>query len=173
MNAPGITPLIEWQGPQAIGANERLVGGKYVTLIQDVSNTDAEGNILRYVMVDNIFVNYDMIRLGMARAVNIPPDEACKDSFLAAELEAQANIVGIWLPTPVPTFTLTLTPTITRTPAPTTIPPCNCYGRRLTCNNFYSQAQAQACFNYCRSQGLDDIFGLDKNRNGVACEGSR
>jgi len=31
-------------------------------------------------------------------------------------------------------------------------------------------ASAQACHNYCISQGAGDIHGLDKDRNGSACE---
>jgi hypothetical protein len=41
----------------------------------------------------------------------------------------------------------------------------------LSCNSFPNQYQAQVCFEFCRNQGYGDIFGLDKNGNGRACEG--
>ena len=48
--------------------------------------------------------------------------------------------------------------------------PCNCTGPDLNCADFATQAQAQACFDYCRSRGYGDIHGLDGDSDGVACE---
>ena len=86
---------------------------------------------------------------------------------------------------PRPTATLTaiatvMLPTATNTPAPTatntltaTNPPsgsCNCTGPDLDCTDFSSHAQAQSCFNYCVDLGYGDVFGLDRDNDGVACE---
>jgi endonuclease YncB( thermonuclease family) len=173
VDAPGIQVPMEWQGAQSSGFNQSLVEGKNVTLISDAADTDAAGNYLRYVIVGNTFVNYEVVRLGFAKAVSMPPDIVCDNSFLAAQVEAQNAVKGIWQATPVPTFTVTLTPTITNTPVPVTatpVGPCNCLGRRLTCNSFRNQRSAQQCFEFCWNQGYGDIFGLDKNGNGVACD---
>jgi hypothetical protein len=76
----------------------------------------------------------------------------------------------------VPTFTITLTPTITNTPRPVTdtpvppVGPCNCLGPRLSCQSFRNQRSAQQCFEFCWKQGYGDIFDLDKNSNGLACD---
>jgi endonuclease YncB( thermonuclease family) len=171
LQAPGIAPDIEWQGPQAIAANSDLVSGKFVILIKDVSNADPAGNLLRYVIVDDLFVNYEIIRTGNARAFLVAPDVACGSAFLGAESEAQAALLGIWSPTPIPTNTVTNTPTwtpvptFTSVPATTERPPCDC-NRAYTCNNFRFQADAQACYDYC-----DNFVGLvDKNGNGKVCE---
>jgi hypothetical protein len=55
-----------------------------------------------------------------------------------------------------------------------TIPPqsavCSCSGDTLNCSNFNSHTAAQACFNYCISQGAGDIHRLDENNDGNACE---
>lgn len=174
VDAPSILAPAEWQGAQSLGFNQSLVEGKYVTLVQDVTDQDPDGFYPRYVLMDNIFANYEMIRQGFGVSVSAPPDTACANSLLAAVVEAQKEVRGIWMPTPVPTSTITLTPTITNTPLPPTdtrVPVCDCTGSRLTCNNFATQTRAQQCFEYCRSLGYGDIFGLDKNGNGLACEG--
>jgi hypothetical protein len=172
-DAPGIQVPMEWQGAQSFSFNQSLVEGKYVTLISGAADRDANGNYLRYVIVGNTFVNYEMIRQGLAKAVSMPPEIACDNSFLAAQVEAQNAVKGIWQATPVPTFTITLTPTITNTPRPVTatpVGPCSCLGPRLTCNSFNNQRRAQQCFEFCWQQGYGDIFGLDKNGNGIACD---
>ena len=170
--SPSVLAPAEWQGAQAFGFNQSLVEGKYVTLVQDVTETDAQGFSPRYVIIDQTFVNYELIRQGYGRLASSPPDTVCDNSLLSAQVEAQASYRGVWIPTPMPTFTITPTPTETLIPTRTSVPVCNCLGQRLTCNNFRSQARAQQCFEYCRSQGYGDIFGLDKNGNGLACEGS-
>jgi len=173
LDSPGIQVPMEWQGAQSFGFNQALVEGKYVTLISDVADTDANGNYLRYVISGNTFINYEMIRQGLAIATNMPPNNLCDNAFLAAQVEAQNAVKGLWQATPVPTFTITLTPTITNTPRPVTatpVGPCNCRGPRLTCNSFSSQRRAQQCYEFCWEQGYGDIFGLDKNGNGVACD---
>jgi hypothetical protein len=122
-------------------------------------------------------VNYEVVRQGFASAVSMPPNIACDNSLLAAQVEAQSTVRGLWMATPVPTFTITPTPTITLTPTNTVpatrtrVPVCNCNRRRMSCNSFGSQNQAQRCFEYCKDMGYGDVFGLDKNGNGLACEG--
>jgi endonuclease YncB( thermonuclease family) len=172
VSAPGVTPEIEWQGPQAIAFNSDLVSGKFVILVKDVSETDREGFLLRYVIVDDIFVNYELIRKGYGRALIVTPDVACATPFLAAQSEAQSALLGVWSPTPLPSSTATSTPTQTRIPTNTRLPtstlppPCSC-SQRYTCNDFTRQADAQACYEYCGpGVGL-----IDKSNNGRVCEG--
>ena len=47
---------------------------------------------------------------------------------------------------------------------------CSCSGDTLNCSDFSTHASAQACFNYCISQGAGDIHKLDGNNDGNACE---
>lgn len=172
LSAPGVTPVIEWMGPQAIAVNSDLVSGKFVILVKDVSEADSAGLLLRYVFVDNIFVNYELIRKGFARALIVTPDVACGTPFLAAQSEAQSALLGVWSPTPLPTSSATLTPTETRLPTNTSMPtntsppPCSC-NRIYTCNDFRTQAAAQACYEFCGP----GIGLIDKNNNGQVCEG--
>jgi len=58
-------------------------------------------------------------------------------------------------------------------PDPTPTPPsgpCNCSGPDLNCSDFSTHAAAQACYDYCRQQGYGDVFRLDGDSDGIACE---
>jgi micrococcal nuclease len=172
LDAPSLVAPVEWQAAQSLGFNESLVSGKTVTLVQDVTDADAYGNRPRYVISGNTFVNYEIIRQGFASFVETPPDVTCKDALIAAQVEAQGAVRGIWQATPLPTGTRAPTATITFTPgAPTATsrPVCDCT-RQYTCNNFNSQRQAQACYDYCRRTGAGPVLP-DQNNNGLVCEG--
>jgi hypothetical protein len=40
----------------------------------------------------------------------------------------------------------------------------------LTCGDFDTQAEAQACYAFCLEETSLDIFSLDTNNNDQACE---
>jgi hypothetical protein len=44
------------------------------------------------------------------------------------------------------------------------VPNLNCH------TDFLLQVDAQACYDYCISLDLGDIFGLDGDNDGIACE---
>lgn len=85
---------------QATEANRRLVEGKKVTLVKDVSEVDRYDRLLRYVFVGEIFVNHELVRQGYAYAFTYPPDVACADVFVAAQRSAREFERGFWKPTP-------------------------------------------------------------------------
>ena len=85
-------------GDQASALNSDLVMGQTVTLFKDVSETDRYGRLLRYVLVGEVFVNYELVRAGLASASSYPPDTACDRLFAAAQQEAQATFLGLWAP---------------------------------------------------------------------------
>lgn len=89
--------------PLAAAATEKngeLVMGKSVILVKDVSNVDRFDRLLRYVVVDDIFVNYELVKSGLAIAKAYAPDTACHNTFVAAQDQAKASMLGIWVPTP-------------------------------------------------------------------------
>jgi micrococcal nuclease len=93
------TPEIQDSDPLAVEAsrlNNTLVYGKTILLYRDVSETDQYGRLLRYVFVGDLFVNYDLVRQGVAEAKDYPPDSACKLNFEVAEQEAQLASLGLW-----------------------------------------------------------------------------
>ncbi len=91
-------------GEEAAAANRALVAGKTIVMIRDLSEADRYGRLLRYVFADGIFVNREMVRIGMARAGYYPPDIACTAVLKAAEEEARKMHAGIWGSTGSPTF---------------------------------------------------------------------
>lgn len=80
-------------------ARERLralVEGKTVILEQDHSEVDRYERLLRYVYVNGIFVNVEMVRTGFARAMTIRPDTRYASLLLRFESEAKRAQIGIW-----------------------------------------------------------------------------
>ena len=67
---------------------------------------------------------------------------------------------------PFPIASITLTPTL----FPHDKAVCQCTGsKNLSCANFLTQKMAQACYDFCSSQGFGDIHHLDENGDGIAC----
>lgn len=81
---------------------------KEVILVKDVSETDRYNRLLRYVFVDDFFVNYELIVQGFAQVSTLPPDVACERTFINAQQEARNKMIGLWAKT--------------QTPKPTTLP---------------------------------------------------
>jgi micrococcal nuclease len=81
---------------EATAKNEDLVEGRRVRLEKDVSEKDRYGRLLRYIYVDDLFVNAEMVRLGYARAYPYPPDTQCADLFSRLESEAKQAGRGLW-----------------------------------------------------------------------------
>jgi hypothetical protein len=85
-----------------------------------------------------------------------------------------ATPTDISTPTPTSTEIATETPTNTPSPTPTEtlLPsaPCPCNADVRNCPDFDTQAEAQACFDYCVDQDAGDIHGLDQDNDGDACE---
>jgi hypothetical protein len=76
--------------------NRQLVEGQNVRLEQDVSETDRYGRLLRYVYVDDIFVNAELVRQGLAWAEAYEPDTKYQDYLEELEAEAKLAGIGIW-----------------------------------------------------------------------------
>lgn len=91
LNVPG-----DLSGEQARIENEATVLRKTVLLVKDVSETDRFERLLRYVIVDGAFVNYQLVRMGIAEAIRYAPDDACHVTFLEAQAAAQAEGSGRW-----------------------------------------------------------------------------
>jgi len=87
---------VECFGEEASAKNKELVEGKTIKLEKDVSETDKYSRLLRYVYVDNIFVNDYLVRQGFAYASTFPPDVKYQDQFRGAEQEAKGNSRGLW-----------------------------------------------------------------------------
>ncbi len=101
-----------------------------------------------------------------------PPLAGC-----GAQVEAEKVYLPLALrapaatPTPTPPPDLA-TPISTPEPTATTAPtgPCACSGNLYNCDDFSSQAAAQACFDWCMAEVGTDVHRLDSDGDGVACE---
>jgi micrococcal nuclease len=167
MDTPENTSQVEYFGPEATAKNTELVWGKVVTLIKDVSETDRFGRLLRYVLVEDVFVNYELVAQGYANVASFPPDVACIPTFQAAERKAAASKLGLW---GMPPTLAVVAPTASSSGGAGGNAPCNCGGPDLNCSDFGYQSSAQACYNYCVSQGYGDVFRLDRDNDGRVCE---
>jgi len=90
---------------EATRYNRQLVEGQDVYLEKDISETDHYGRLLRYVYVGDVFVNAELVRLGLAWAKAYQPDTKYQDILDEAEAEARQAEIGIWqeieAPTPI------------------------------------------------------------------------
>jgi len=96
IDTPEVYPEMEYYGAEAWEKNSELVEGKMVKLEKDVSDKDRYGRLLRYIYVDGVFINAELVRLGYASAVAYPPDIKYKELFNRLEEEAKEAGIGIW-----------------------------------------------------------------------------
>ncbi|RIK33422.1 MAG: hypothetical protein DCC55_34945 [Chloroflexi bacterium] len=112
---------------EATEANRKLVAGKTVYLIKDVSETDRYGRLLRYIyLADGTFVNAELVRQGFAQLATFPPDVAKEAEIRAAQQEAVSAGVGLWATTPAtaqPTRQPATATTAAQAATPTPQPP--------------------------------------------------
>ena len=81
---------------EATAKLKEFVLGKEVTLEQDVSDKDQYSRLLRYVYVDNTFVNLEMVRLGLAHKYEYGSNTKYSSQFEQAEDEAKQNEGCLW-----------------------------------------------------------------------------
>lgn len=96
IDTPEVYPQREAYGMEAWKVNRQLVEGKEVRLERDVSETDKYGRLLRYVYVDDTFVNAELVRLGLATVKAYPPDIKYQNLLEQLEREAMQAGCGMW-----------------------------------------------------------------------------
>jgi endonuclease YncB( thermonuclease family) len=75
------------QREEAIAAtreNERLLAGSTLYLFKDISNTDQYDRLLRYVISNGQFINFELVRSGHAEPKTYRPDISCQLIFIGA-----------------------------------------------------------------------------------------
>jgi len=92
---------IQCFGIEASKKNKELVEGKTVRLEKDITDRDKYSRLLRYVWIDNLFVNLELVKQGFASSYSYPPDIKYQEEFLAAETEAREAERGLWKACPV------------------------------------------------------------------------
>lgn len=167
---------VECFGKEASNKNKELVEGKEVKLVKDVSETDKYGRLLRYVWIGDTFVNDYLVRYGYAYASTYPPDVKYSEQFVQAQEEARVNSRGLWgsvckeesepepEPEPIPEPEPETEPE-SKIPAKST-----CSYNAYNCSDFSTHAEAQATYEYCLDKVGKDVHGLDRDKDGIACE---
>lgn len=141
---------------------EDLILNKEVTLLKDFSETDRYGRLLRYIYVEDIFVNYALVEEGYAKVYRYPPDTSKCDELEQAEDIAKLNKLGIWksqeqVPAPTSSNTETSLEYV-------------CSSNFYNCGDFRTHAEAQAVYEACGGK-KNDVHRLDRDKDGLACEG--
>ena len=107
IDAPESVSRLEYLGKEARVRNRDLVSGRDVLLYKDTSDKDRFDRLLRYVFVDDRFINYELVNLGYASAMDEPPNSACASLFEQAATTAREQSLGIWAPhTPQPVLSV-------------------------------------------------------------------
>lgn len=83
-------------GYEASNVTKGLLEGKRVKMEGDLTDRDKYGRLLRYVWLDNLFVNEYLVREGFAQSSSYPPDVKYQGLFDAAEIEARESKRGLW-----------------------------------------------------------------------------
>jgi micrococcal nuclease len=89
---------VECFGRAARRANEKLVEGERVRLVQDVEARDRFGRRLAYVYraSDGLFVNAELVRRGFATAATFPPNVTHAGEFAELARDARRDRRGLW-----------------------------------------------------------------------------
>lgn len=90
-DAPG-EPLSK----EATDFNAELVEGQEVVLEFDQEKYDVYGRILAYVYVDDVLVNEELLKEGLATVLIIPPNDMHSEKIYSAISEAKRNKKGLW-----------------------------------------------------------------------------
>jgi micrococcal nuclease len=83
----------------ARAVNRRLVEGKRVRLELDVQPRDRHGRLLAYVWTGDTMVNAELLRLGYAQVMTVPPNVRHQSLFLKLQRAARDSHRGLWGPT--------------------------------------------------------------------------
>ena len=88
---------VQCYGPEASAhTKERLAPGTRVTLEPDAEARDKYGRLLAYVYVGGVRYDDELLRLGYARLLIIPPNGVHARAMLRAALDARAARRGLW-----------------------------------------------------------------------------
>jgi len=90
-------------GRAATQVNGRLVADRAVRLEPDVQLRDRHGRLLAYVWIPRadggeLMVNAEMVRLGYAQVLTVPPNVRHAEMFRKLAAEAREHRRGLWAP---------------------------------------------------------------------------
>ena len=83
-------------GREAAEVNRRIVADRRVRLELDVRTRDRYGRLLAYVWVGDLMVNAELVRLGYAQVMTVPPNVKHQELFVKLQREARDAGRGLW-----------------------------------------------------------------------------
>jgi micrococcal nuclease len=81
---------------EAWEANRRLVASRQVRLELDTRERDRYGRLLAYVWVGETMVNAELVDLGYAQVMTVPPHVRYQQLFLRLQRDAREAGRGLW-----------------------------------------------------------------------------
>jgi micrococcal nuclease len=81
VNTPEFDSPQEAAAQVATDINRELLEGKIIWMVKDVREMDKYQRLLRFVFIGDTFVNYELVRLGVAEVKDYPPDLSCQKLF--------------------------------------------------------------------------------------------
>ena len=99
VNAPEVHHPIRGEesgGREAAEVNRRLVAARHVRLELDVRTRDRYGRLLAYVWAGDTMVNAELVRLGYAQVMTVPPNVKYQRLFVKLQREARDAHRGFW-----------------------------------------------------------------------------
>ena len=87
---------VECFGPEASNFTHRVLEGQPVRLVLGVERRDIYGRLLAYAYIDHRFFNAELVRRGLARTLEIPPNTLHRALFRRLELRAARGGRGLW-----------------------------------------------------------------------------
>jgi micrococcal nuclease len=152
---------IQCFGREAYEKNRQLVENQYIRLEKDISEVDKYGRLLRFVYIDNIFINDYLVREGFAYASTYPPDVKYQNILIEAQREAQEFKRGLWNACQnVQGINITQTNSQEQNTLNNFI--CNC---QKSCSQITSCDEALFQLNNC------GCIARDGDHDGIACDG--
>ncbi len=83
-------------GREAAEVNRELVENKHVRLELDVQSRDRYGRLLAYVWIGETMINAELVRLGYAQVMTVPPNVRYQSLFLKLQHDARESGRGLW-----------------------------------------------------------------------------
>jgi endonuclease YncB( thermonuclease family) len=83
-------------GREAREVNRGLVESRRVRLEIDVQSRDRYGRLLAYVWVGDVMINAELVRLGFAQVMTVPPNVRHQALFVELQRDARAARRGLW-----------------------------------------------------------------------------
>ena len=135
---------------------ESLILNKEVVLEEDITKRDKYNRLLYYIFTkDGRFVNEIMVRQGHAEAYPYEPDTRLCPQIIEAEKQAKITGKNIWEQDEE-----------TQEEEESGI---HCSSNTYNCGDFSTHAEAQEVFETCGGIN-NDVHGLDRDEDGLACE---